>query len=315
TVNAGGTFTSLNNTAVLSDDLALADGIGSNQVTTPITRPADIKLTKSASPASGTQVAPGTAITYTVVAQNVSAGAASNLVVTDPLPANVTFASCSVTGGSVNTCALGGSTVTYNVGTLAGFGSATLTLVVTANIPAAAGSFPINNKASATATGITIADSNTVSHTLVALPAATISKAASVTPPADANGFITPGSTITSTITVSNPTHVVPATTVVVTDAIPPGTTFVAGSCTPACAFTNGPPPKVSFTVGTVAAGGTATLSFKVTVNNPAVEGGSIDNAATMTGDGGLSTSSPLVSFLIKGTPAIAIAKPASPAA
>ena len=54
-------------------------------------------------------------ITYMVVAQNVSAGTAANLVVTDPLPANVTYVSCAVSGGSVNTCAFGAGTVTYNV--------------------------------------------------------------------------------------------------------------------------------------------------------------------------------------------------------
>ena len=148
----------------------------------------------------------------------------------------------------------------------------------------------------------------------MANPAATISKAESVTPAADANGFITPGSTITYTLTVSNPTNVVPATNVVVTDAIPAGTTFVAGSCTPSCVFTTGPSPQVAFTVGTVAAGATATVSFKVTVDTPAAEGGSIDNAAVLTGDGGLSATSPLVSYPIKGTPVIAITKSASPA-
>ena len=248
--------------------------------------PASIALSKSANPASGSQVGPGNTITYTVIAQNVSPGAAANLIVTDPLPANVGYVSCAVSGGSVNTCGFGGGTVTYNVGTLPGFGSATLTLVATANLPAAAGSFPINNKASATATGITIADSNTVSHVLVASPAATISKAQSVVPPPDANGFITPGSTITYTLVVANPANAVPATNVVVTDAIPTGATFVPGSCLPSCTFTTGPPAQVTFNVATIAAGASATLTFHVTVNNPAEDGGSINNAAGVAADG-----------------------------
>ncbi len=165
------------------------------------------------------------------------------------------------------------------------------------------------------AAGSYAGSSNTVTNTLVADPAAVVAKAQSVVPSPDANGFITPGSTITYTLTVSNPTNSVPAANVVVADAIPAGTTYVPGSCAGAtCNYTTGP-PTVTFNVGTVNAGTSAApLAFQVTVDNPAVDGGQILNAATISGDGGLAGTSNPVSYAVKAAPAISVTKSATPA-
>jgi len=56
---------------------------------------------------------------------------AQNVVVTDTLPANVTFNSASSTQGS---CAESGGTVTCNLGTLGFSGQASVTIIVTPNV-------------------------------------------------------------------------------------------------------------------------------------------------------------------------------------
>jgi uncharacterized repeat protein (TIGR01451 family) len=178
------------------------------------------------------EVTPGTQLTYTIEVQNTTAGTATAVVFTDAIPANSTYVvlSCSVTGGSVNTCNGAG---TFNIGTLGPFGAATLTFKVTANTPAAAGNTTtIANTATWTSTVGGSGTTNTVTNTILATPRVTIAKAQSVVPAANGNGFITPGSTITYTLTVNNPLGAVPATSVVATDLVPAGTTYVAASCT-----------------------------------------------------------------------------------
>jgi uncharacterized repeat protein (TIGR01451 family) len=58
------------------------------------------------------------------------------------------------------------------------------------------------------------------------------------------------------------------ATGVTVTDSIPAGTAFVAGSCSQTCVTTGTPVTSVSFSLGSEAAGATADVYFEVTVNS-----------------------------------------------
>jgi uncharacterized repeat protein (TIGR01451 family) len=67
---------------------------------------------------------------YVIVATNLSAGSATGVVVTDMLPAGVTLVSSAATQGSCT----GVATVTCNLGTLLGGGSATINLVVTKTV-------------------------------------------------------------------------------------------------------------------------------------------------------------------------------------
>ena len=85
---------------------------------------ADVGIVKSATLDS---VTPVKSVTYTIVVTNHGPAAASNVVMTDVLPANATLTSAMTTQGS---CA-GASTVICTVGTLSPNGSATITLAVT----------------------------------------------------------------------------------------------------------------------------------------------------------------------------------------
>src|SRR5204862_3003705 len=141
-------------------------------------------------------------------------------------------------------------------------------------------------------------------------------KAESVVPAANGNGFITPGSTITYTLTVNNPVGAVPASSVVATDVVPAGTTY--SSCATSqgsCAQSAG---TVTYTIGSMAANATVTLTMIVTVNNPAADGDTITNSASVSAATNIvgetyTAYSNLVSYPIVATPAITVSKIANP--
>ena len=89
----------------------------------------DLSLTKTASPNPG-QV--GVSLTYRVIAANNGPAAASNVTITDTLPAGVTFVSATTTQGNCN----GSGPVNCSIGSLAVGGGAIITIVVT---PSASG--------------------------------------------------------------------------------------------------------------------------------------------------------------------------------
>ena len=100
----------------------------------------DLALDKDA---SASVVAQSASLVYTLTVTNHGTATASSVVVTDALPAAVSFVSASATqGGVVNSSGL----VTWNVGSLAPHGGARLTITVTAST---AGS--VTNSASAAA--------------------------------------------------------------------------------------------------------------------------------------------------------------------
>ena len=114
----------------------------------------DLSVSKTDSP---DPVQPGGNVTYTVVVSNGSPTGATNVVLTDTLPAGVSFVSATSTQGS---CSQAGGTVTCNLGNINSGGSATVTIVITATTPGT-----ITNTASVTATQF---DPNTGNNTATA---------------------------------------------------------------------------------------------------------------------------------------------------
>src|SRR6185369_5742670 len=103
----------------------------STQATLNVVNPssADLSVTKTASPNPGQT---GVPLSYRIVATNSGPAAATNVIVTDTLPAGVTFGSATTTQGSCN----GTATVSCNLGSLPVGASAIVTILVT---PASAG--------------------------------------------------------------------------------------------------------------------------------------------------------------------------------
>lgn len=85
---------------------------------------ADLSITKSLEPGPVTQ---GSDVTFTLTVTNAGPDAASNVVVTDTLPPQLTFVSATPSTGSCS----GTVTITCNLGTLNPAGSETITIVAT----------------------------------------------------------------------------------------------------------------------------------------------------------------------------------------
>lgn len=146
-----------------SEDIVLADDIGSptdiavgnagdrNATHSAVNNynivTADLEVTKAsavfsdpfnglASGGNNPKRIPGAEVEYTITIKNTGSATATNLIMTDPLPANMTFvaSSCSVSGGiAAATCNLSGSDVVSSSFSLAAAGTATLTFRATVN--------------------------------------------------------------------------------------------------------------------------------------------------------------------------------------
>jgi uncharacterized repeat protein (TIGR01451 family) len=125
------------------------------QVVSPTS--ADLVITKTASP-NPAQV--GVALSYRIVATNNGPGSATNVTVTDNLPAGVAFTSASTTQGSCS----GTGPVTCSVGTLTAASTAIVTVLVTpstqgqivntANVSANESDFDSSNNSASTTTSV-----------------------------------------------------------------------------------------------------------------------------------------------------------------
>jgi large repetitive protein len=217
---------------------------------------ADVSITKTA-PAGPFTV--GAALNYTLTVANAGPAAAAGVVVTDTLPAQVTYVS--------NSCgaAISGSTVTWTIGALANGANQTCTINTTVN---ATGT--ISNTATvATSSTDPTPGNNSSTATVTGGPATSdLSLTKTATPPAT----FAIGAPITYTLTVANAGPSA-ATAVVVTDPLPSNTTYVSNTCGATAAGNT-----VTWNVGTLAAAANATCSITVTIRAT----GSIANSATV---------------------------------
>ena len=205
-------------------------------------------------------------LTYTISVTNAGPSTATNLVVTDVLPAGVGFVQCSASGSySTNTGA-----VTFNLGSLPLNGVANVTLVVS---PTLVGT--ITNTISATASQVEANPANNTASVVTEVDAATANLAIGMV---DAPDPVQAGNNLTYTITVTN-LGPATATNVIVTNVLPAGTVFVSASGNYS---TNG--GVVTFNLGTIGNGATSaasivvmTTTFGTITNNAGVSSGVTD--------------------------------------
>ena len=205
--------------------------------------------------AAGLTAAPAPAIvnsnlTYTLSVTNFGPAGATNVQVTDPLPAGVTYVSASAPGGAVNN----GGTVTFNFGTLATNTSTTATLTVT---PTAVGN--VTNTITASADQVDANPGNNSLSLITAISAASADMAISLS---GAPNPVLLGGNVTFTIVVTN-LGPATATNIIVTNTLPVGLIPVSapGGSTNVAGV-------VTWNVGTLGSGGTAsvTLVAKTTI-------------------------------------------------
>lgn len=183
---------------------------------------APFELVKMADPASGTEVQPNSTITYTVMLTNMGTETATNVIVSDTLPADVTFVD------SDNFVSNNGTFV-YSIGTLLPGGSQMGVITVTVNADAVG---TLENSVLALS-DLGAKTSNVVTHTLPALPRLHISKTDTTVQRTGTttagNPVIAVGDQITYTITVSND-GTADANNVVITDVLTDSLDFVSAT-------------------------------------------------------------------------------------
>jgi uncharacterized repeat protein (TIGR01451 family) len=205
---------------------------------------ADVGVTKTG-PAN---VFAGTNFSYTITVTNSGPSAASNVVASDVLPANVVFVSASG-GGTTNA-----GTVNWNVGNLAVNTASNLTLTVTA--PA---SGTVTNIATATSTTADPTPGNNTSPPV----GTTITPLADVIVTGSGPATVLAGGTIIYSVTVTN-SGPSTAGNVAVSNSLPPGVAFVSADN----GGTNNSGVVTWPVIASLTNGGTFT--FTVTVTAPA---------------------------------------------
>jgi choice-of-anchor A domain-containing protein/uncharacterized repeat protein (TIGR01451 family) len=227
-------------------------------VTIPVLTPA-LTITAAASPATAT---PGGTVSYTITIHNTGQTAYAGATVTEDLTGVLDDASLnSGASATIGTVSFTSPDLTWT-GNLNPGDTATVTFAVTVNSP------DTGDKILASTVTSGVAGSNCASgstdprcSTMVDVSVLTIVNAASVS-------TTTPGSTVNYTITVTN-AGATSYTAVTVTD--PLGGVLDDAAFTEAAASTGSVSfvsPDLTWT-GSLAPGGTATVTFSVTVNNP----------------------------------------------
>ncbi len=243
TINQGTTIP-LNNLAQVGSDSPDSTGPNSTSEITAIVAQADLTIAKTD---SQDPVAPGETLTYTLTITNSGPSNAVNVVVTDTLPAGVTYASastgCSSALGEVS-CILGSLNVDV---------TQIITVAVTINQGT---TIPLTNLAQvASDTPDSTGPNSTSESTAIAAEAdLTISKTDSQDP-------ATAGTVLTYTLTITNsgPSN---AVNVVVTDTLPGGVTYASAST--GCSSALG---EVSCILGSLNVDVTQIITVAVTVN------------------------------------------------
>jgi uncharacterized repeat protein (TIGR01451 family) len=214
-------------------------------------------VTTNGSFAGTANASPGDTIEYRLTYTNAGPGTAHNVVISDPVPNKTTFVSCS------DTCTQTGNPVTSVSWTIASVGpnqTVTRTFQVKLDDSFPTGSTPVSNVAKVCTDEEGCKETPPTIVTVTAKPNLAVSKSAGDVTQA------TPGSQITYTLTYSN-TGNAPATGTTITEAIPAGTMFA--SCSDSCTQTGGSPPTgVTWDIGTVDVGETASVTLTVEVLN-----------------------------------------------
>lgn len=232
-----------------------------SSVDTTIDTRADVGVTKAVTPA---QVPAGQPVTYTVMATNNGPNPATGVVVTDQLPAGVSYQASTASQGVYDQV-----TGRWTIGALAVGQTVTLTITAIVDLPG-----PIANLA--VRTGMNEPDTDPSNDSAVAVVNSTpytdigVSKTASTLTPAV-------GAAVTFTITATNRGPFA-APAVAIDDVLPAGLVFV--SATPSAGVFV--PATGRWTIGPMAVGASSTLSLVATV----AQAGTLVNRAVVSGVG-----------------------------
>ena len=236
------------------------------QTTTTVQRSVALGIGKTATP---NPAIAGSLIAYTVYITNTGPSLASNVQLTDTLPAGLTGITSSATGGL--SCS-GTTNITCSVSTLAVNGSATLTITGTVSAGTANGATLVNT-AGVTAAEVGTSQLAQTSTTVNRSVALAITKSAST-------ASVVAGNPIVYTVRITN-TGPSNASTILLTDTLPVAVTGVTSTTSGGlvCSGTT----TVTCSLGSLAVNGSAVLTLTGTVNPAAANNSSLVNSASVT--------------------------------
>jgi len=215
-------------------------------------------------------IEPQQELTYTISYSNTGESTATDVIVTDVVPADTTFVSANPAPTSAP--AVGGTgTVTWNVGSVPPGGSGTLTLVVEVDAGLSSGDAIVNATYSIDSNENAATPGNPVTTTVVNPVVLSLAKS-------DAPDPVQPGGTVTYVLTYTN-SGSVPATGVVVSEAYDANVTFQSATPAPDGGFTD------QWSIGTVAAGASGAITITATVATGLADGVLLGNSADLSDD------------------------------
>jgi uncharacterized repeat protein (TIGR01451 family) len=229
---------------------------------TAINPAADLSLTKTANPTTSFA---GQDVTFTVTASNAGPSTAANVVVTDTLPAGLTFKSSS------SGCTAAGQTVTCPATASLSSGTNVVHNIVATVQPSAVGS--LQNTATVSSPTFDPVAANNTANATVAITAPPAELDVTL---ADAPDPVAPGGDLTYSVVVHNagPND---APNVAVTASVPPETTFVSADNG---GTVNG--SSINWTIPTIAKDALVTLTYVVNVDAD-ITADTLSSTATLT--------------------------------
>ncbi|MCC6511983.1 MAG: DUF11 domain-containing protein [Pirellulaceae bacterium] len=292
-VDVAGTFTPANNvtnTATIAVDrlTGFTDTVSTNNsasVTVNIEPRYDLLITKDDS--QTTVAAGGANYVYTITVNNAGPNAASNVVISDTLPAGLQFISATSNGTNIGTAT--GQQYSASIASLAS--GETRTILLTVRPLANATGTTISNTATVTAANITTQEtgvrpnSATDTNTLTRAVTYNVTKTGPTTPVLANTNFV-------YTVVAFN-SGTADAPTVLFSDPLPAGVTFnsgtftVNGTSTTGAVTFNSTTNRLEANLGTLLAGGSATTnhaSITLNVTAAATASGTLSNTATLSG-------------------------------
>ncbi|HJQ35682.1 MAG TPA: IPTL-CTERM sorting domain-containing protein [Thermoanaerobaculia bacterium] len=265
TITAGNTLSVTNTAIANSDSFDPNTNNNTSSATTPITPSANVSIVKSGPPA----VTAGTNITYTISVSNAGPSDATNVVISDPAPANTTFVSATYTSGPAGSC------TPCTVPTLP-VGATTVFTYVFAVSPSTPNGTVITNIATVSAATSDPDGSNNSSST-----SATVAPTADLAVTKTGPATVVSGTHMTYNVSLTNngPSD---AANVVLTDPLPPNTLVVSTNQTSGPTFNcSSNTVAITCTRASFAAGSTATFEFVLQFNG--APGSTITNSVTAT--------------------------------
>ncbi|MEG1009121.1 MAG: hypothetical protein RSF67_04790 [Clostridia bacterium] len=219
----------------------------------------------------------GDVLTYTITGHNPNNFVVNNVLVTDSIPAGTTY----IPGSLTSSTAISGTAPNTGITILAVAPNSNVTISWKVQVNSTVATNLVNNVASVTVPGQPTVNTNIVTTNI---NNADLTSNGNFIKTVDKSNAVV-GDILTYTITLHN-TGNVSANNVIVTDIIPAGTTYVAGSTTSTIPFTGDPTTAINLS-SPIGAGGLETITFQVKVNsvpsvNPIPNNASVSYAYTV---------------------------------